>query len=72
MQPDGVNSWYFKTIIIWSNIIHSLKYLRPLTLKCKDMDKKIRLCDKNSIPFWSFPGGFVTYPSNPTVALQDQ
>ena len=41
MQPDVANLWYFKplifqTCIIWSNRIHSLKYLRFTTLGCKD------------------------------------
>ena len=27
----------FQTIIIWSKIVHSLKYLRSPTLKCKDI-----------------------------------
>ena len=27
----------FQTIIIWSKVIHSLKYLRSPTIKCKDI-----------------------------------
>jgi len=40
LQPDGINLLIFQTIIIWSKIIHSLKYLRSLTLKCKDIGKR--------------------------------
>ena len=40
----------FQTIIIWSKMSHSLKYLRSPTIKCKDIwIRKYRVCDKNSI-----------------------
>ena len=35
MKPDGLNIQYFK-FILW-NKIHNLKYLRSLTLGCKDI-----------------------------------
>ena len=32
LEPNVVHLWYFKTYIIWSKRIHSLKYLRSTTL----------------------------------------
>ena len=41
----------FQTIIIWSKMIDSLKYLRLPTLKCKDIGiRKSEFVKKNSIP----------------------
>ena len=36
LQSDGLNLWYF-TSIIWSNRIHSLYNLRSTTKSCKDI-----------------------------------
>ena len=36
LQPDCLNLRYFKLFIIWTNMIHSLKYLRSLVLDCID------------------------------------
>ena len=46
------NPLIFQTWIIWSNIIHSLKYLRSYYIGLKEYrDKKIGVCGKNSNPF---------------------
>ena len=39
LKPDGQNFKYFKHIM-WANIIYSLKYLRSMTLGCKDIEIK--------------------------------
>ena len=36
LQSDGVDLWYFKIEIFWSNIMISLKYQRSTTLGCQD------------------------------------
>ena len=36
----------FQTIIIWSKMIHSLKYLRSPTFKCKDIGRKSEFVTK--------------------------
>ena len=41
-------SLIFQTWIIWSNRIHSLKFLRSISLRRKDA---IRVCDKDSSAF---------------------
>ena len=43
----------FQIYIIWSNRSLSLKCQRSTTLGCEDIGK-IRVCDKDSIPFYCF------------------
>ena len=38
LQPYGVKLFIFRTNIIWSNRIHSLKYLKSKTWDCKDIE----------------------------------
>jgi len=54
LEPNVVNLWYFKLIIIWSNRIHSLKYLRSTTLESKDkVFKKAEFVAKTHLLLYS-------------------
>ena len=47
------NPLIFQTWIIWSNIIHSLRYVRSTTLDYKDIGiRKSEFVGKNSVPLW--------------------
>jgi len=51
-------TWWWKPQILWSNIIHSLKYLRSVILGCKDIGI-IKSDVYGSIPLLTFRGNYI-------------
>jgi len=57
LNPYIFSTWWGKSLIfqtynIWSNWIHSLKYLSSTALTCKDRDLKIWFCCKDLLPLY--------------------